>query len=264
MMSQVKMHAFTCGTFVVDKGNLNSRDWNVRYEHPNPMFAFEHPQGIVLYDLGVNQKGLSNPVAWWGTSVANHEIRIKPEDDMPQQLIRAGLKPEDVKYVIISHLHIDHIGAMEAFPHATFVVRKAEIQYAWWPDPHQRETYPIKDLQNTRDFEYLEIPDNVDFDLFGDGSLVTIHTPGHTPGVQSLIVRSDDSERPKVLCADACYLRETLETAQLPTSGLLWSVPHWFASIQRLRHLDKIGYDLWMGHDMDDWKAHCKSLQSRF
>ena len=88
-------------------------------------------------------------------------------------------------HVIMSHLHIDHAGEMTSFPKAQFIVRTSELSYGWWPSMHQRYTYAFNDLKDTRFYNYLELPDIVDFDLFQDGSLICIATPGH----QSLIVK---------------------------------------------------------------------------
>jgi N-acyl homoserine lactone hydrolase len=254
-MSKVRLHQMTAGSFVVDKGNLNNKDWGVRYEHPNPMYAMEHPKGIVLFDTGINHRGLGNMKEWFGATIAGHEVRVTEQDCLPSQLARLGIKPKDVKYVIMSHLHIDHAGEMESFPDATFVVRTSELKFAWWADPHMREVYIINDLINTRNFNYVELPDDVDFDLFGDGSIVCIHTPGHTPGHQSAIVDAEGMDSKVVFCADACYLTENLDY-HIFSAGLLWNAEAWCRTIGRLRMMKKQGYDLWLGHDMEDWLRH--------
>jgi len=255
-MSQVRLHQMTSGTFVVNKGNLNNRDWGMRYEHPNPMYAMEHPkEGIILFDTGMNHRGLGNPAEWWGETISGHEVRLTEDDCMPAQLARRGIKGEDVRYVVMSHLHIDHAGEMESYPNATFIVRASELKYAWWASPHMRHVYIMKDLINTRNFHYVELPDDVDYDLFGDGSIVLIHTPGHTPGHQSAVVNAEGQDRKVVFCAAACYLRENLEY-HIYSSGLLWNAESWCRTISRLRMMEKQGYDLWLGHEMENWVRH--------
>lgn len=54
-----------------------------------------------------------------------------------RQMARLGYKPEDVKYVILSHMYVDHVGGMTLFPHATFIVRKEELRMAWWPETYE-------------------------------------------------------------------------------------------------------------------------------
>jgi N-acyl homoserine lactone hydrolase len=254
-MSRVRVHQLSAGSIVTNKGALNNRDWGVPYEHPNPMYVLEHPRGLVLFDTGMNHRGLANPDGWWGEAVRGLEVRVVEKDCMPAQLAALGMSPRDVKYVVISHLHFDHAGEMESFPDATFIVRASELRYAWWPDPHMRHVYILDDLVNTRRFSYVEVPDLVDFDLFGDGSIVCIPTPGHTPGHQSAILDVEDRPSKVVLCGDACYLTDNLE-GLIFSAGLLWNAEAWCQSIGRLKLLRSQGYDLWLGHDMDDWRRH--------
>jgi glyoxylase-like metal-dependent hydrolase (beta-lactamase superfamily II) len=83
-------------------------------------------------------------------------------------------------------------------------------------------------------------------DVFGDGSVVCLPTPGHTAGHQSLRVRTD--EREIVLTGDACYFRETLETSRLPLFG--FDRDQQLASLELLRRLEADGAHLHFGHDL--------------
>jgi glyoxylase-like metal-dependent hydrolase (beta-lactamase superfamily II) len=254
-MSKVRIHQLSSGSIVTDKGALNNRDWGVRYEHPNPMYVMEHPAGVVLFDTGMSHHGLGNPRDYWGEAVEGLDLRVKEKDCMPAQLSALGLKPKDVKYIIMSHLHFDHAGEMESFPHATFIVRASELKFAWWSDPHMRHVYIVRDLINTRKFTYVELPDTMDFDVFRDGSIVCMHTPGHTPGSQAAVVDVEGRDAKVILCGDACYLTENLDY-RIYSAGLIWNAEAWCQSIGRLRMMRDQGCDLWMGHDMDDWLRH--------
>lgn len=247
----MRFHPFSSGTLVVNKGSLNNRDWTTRYEHPNPMFAIRHPKGVVVYDTGMNSRGKTDP-AWWGKSMDGVDVNLQPSEYLPTQLRAVGIDPAEVKYVIMSHLHVDHTGEMSAFPDATFVVRQREMSYAWWPGRNQWYTYCLNDLLAARDFRYLEIAGTGDVDLFGDGTLVMVHTPGHTPGHQSLIVTLPDYDRPMFLCQDACYLQENLDGANYG-AGLMWCLEDWFKTIERIRFYQSIGHEIWFGHQMEGW-----------
>lgn len=250
----MEMYPFTCGSYVIDRGILDNVSWGTPYEHPIPMFAFRHPKGVVLFDTGHNHRGLADPRGWYGKSMDGFlDIRITEDDCMPRQLRKVGIDPSEVTHVILSHLHIDHAGEMTSFPDALFVVRAAELPFAWWPTPNQRGSYILNDLKDTREYRYLELPDELDFDVFGDGSLVCVHTPGHTPGHQSLVVRLPDYGRPLVVCGDACYGEANLR-GTLPNSGVLVDVRQWWHSIQKLRWLENLGCELWFGHDMENWR----------
>ncbi len=250
------MHPFSCGSYVVDRGVLDNAHWGERYEHPIPMYAFRHPRGVVVFDTGHSHRGLEDPVAWYGekTLAGFLDIRVREEDCLPAQLRSVGIEPEEVTHVILSHLHIDHAGEMASFPDALFVLRASELPYAWWSPPNQRNSYIMNDLLPTRNFRYLELPDGLDFDLFGDGSLVCVHTPGHTPGHQSLLARLPERGRTLVLCGDACYGEANLRGSP-PSAGVLCDAPLWYRSIERLRHWEALGHELWFGHDMEDWLA---------
>jgi len=91
-------------------------------------------------------------------------------------LEKVGVKPADIKFVAISHTHPDHIGNVELFPQATLLVQKAEYE---WPGqngaPRFKPEHPVIKLDG-------------DHDVFGDGSVMILTTPGHTPGHQSLLV----------------------------------------------------------------------------
>lgn len=254
----IRMYPFTCGSYVIDRGGLNNRSWGEAYEHPLPMFAFRHPKGVAVFDTGHNHRGLADPLGWFGPSIKGFkEIRVREEDCLPAQLKRVGIDPDEVTHVILSHLHIDHAGEVASFPKAQFFIRGSELPFAWWSTPNQRGVYVVRDMLDMRDFNIYEIPDGIDFDVFEDGSLVCIHTPGHTPGHQSLIVTLPDYDRPMVICGDACCGRDNLEGA-LASAGVMWEVAQWYASIQKLRRLEAMGHEMWFGHDMKNWLERMK------
>lgn len=256
---KIRFHPFTSGTYVVDRGSMDNINWGTKYRHPNPMFVIEHPKGIVLFDTGNNHRGVDDQEKWFGKSMDPDKMFVPADECMPARLKSLGIAPKDVRYVVMSHLHIDHAGEMMTFPDAKFVARHSELSYAWWPAPHMRYTYVFNDLKDTRYFDYLELPDGSDFDLFGDGSMVLIHTPGHTPGHQSLILTLPDYDRPIILCQDACYTRFNLEGHPY-SGGLMWNTEKWFHSIQRLQHFERIGHEIWFGHEMESWLENSKKF----
>ena len=93
------------------------------------------------------------------------------------QLAEIGVKPSDVRFVAVSHTHGDHVGNVDMFPDATLLIQKAELDWAFAPGkpPPFKAARPIRKLEG-------------DLDVFGDGSVTVISTPGHTPGHQSLLV----------------------------------------------------------------------------
>jgi N-acyl homoserine lactone hydrolase len=141
------------------------------------MFAIEHPKGLVLFDTGPL-------VDNWPDFVRN-DVETTPEQRADRQLARLGYAPEGVKYVVLSHMHLDHCGGMTLFPDATFIVRKRELRAAWWPESFEGG-YVFNDCKDTRGYRYLQPRDDEEVDLFFDGSVVCIDTTATaTPALTS-------------------------------------------------------------------------------
>jgi N-acyl homoserine lactone hydrolase len=167
---------------------------------------------------------------------------------------RPGLAPEDVDLVANSHLHDDHSGGNSYFTHATFLVQHAELCGAFWPEVYNRELYVREtfDLPALR-WEELE----ADYDVFGDGSVELIQTPGHSAGHQSAVIRLRDTGT-VVLAADAAYLRASLD--ELLVSVWVWDLREQVRSFKRLKDLER-RTDAWIipGHDPEFWDGLRKS-----
>jgi N-acyl homoserine lactone hydrolase len=93
--------------------------------------------------------------------------------------------------VVSSHTHLDHIGNIEMFPKAIHVMQRKELYQLWFPEKFQGRTSPgffvLADMDNAREFNFLELEG--DYDLFGDGNVLILSTPGHTLGHQSMKVK---------------------------------------------------------------------------
>ena len=201
---------------------------------PAPVvFLIEHPKGMVLFDTGM-------------------QMEEKPELRVDRQIAKLGYNPEDIKYVVLSHMHMDHAGGMTLFPNATFVVRKREMQAAWWPEDFEHG-YVYADYKDTRAYNYIQLRDDEAFDLFFDGTLVCIDTRGHTPGHQSLVVDLPNSGK-IVLAGDAVQLAVQLdEKGILP--GISWNSADAMCSIEKLRHMKAEGMFVIPGHDLGVWET---------
>ncbi len=204
---------------------------------PLLMFLMDHPKGLVVFDTGVDTDEVRDPI-----------VETSPDRRIDRQMSRLGYEPRDVKYVVLSHLHLDHVGCMHLFPDATFVVRRQELRAAWWPDAYERG-YDFDCLLKTRHFKYLQPPNDEPLDLFQDGSLICIDTKGHTEGHQSLVVDLPESGR-IVLVGDAAQVAENLD-ARVPP-GMSWSSQYAVQSIEKLRHMRDEGALVILGHELSD------------
>ena len=226
----------------------DSRDIKI----PVNMWVLDHPKGLVLYDTG-------NNVAISDGQCKSHWVEglcdfIKPsqtrKDVIDQQLEKLGYKISDVKIVITSHSHLDHIGNIEMFPKAIHVMQKKELYQAWWPEKFQRTgAHVIADYDDARDFTYMEL--NGDYDLFGDGSVIILSTPGHTMGHQSVKVKLPKTGT-VILAQDAIWMEENLEGYP---AGLNYSILDYTNSVNRLKMMRDIeNAQLWFGHSGKQYK----------
>jgi N-acyl homoserine lactone hydrolase len=202
---------------------------------PLRMFLIDHPKGLVLFDTGVNMDDATDPF-----------LRADREQRIDRQINRLGYEADAIKYVIMSHLHFDHVGCMSLFPNATFVVRREELRAAWWPDAYEKG-YDFDCLMLSRHFKYLQLVGNEAFDVFQDGSVICIDTRGHTEGHQSLIVNLPTSGR-IVIAADAAQVADNLDHEIPP--GLCWNSQLAVQAIERLQHMRAEGALVILGHEL--------------
>ena len=218
---------------------------------PINMWIIDHPMGLIVYDTG-NNVAISdgNCTSHWNEGFCG---LLQPSqtraDVIDKQLEKVGFSAGDVKIVITSHSHLDHIGNIEMFPDAIHVIQKKELYQAWWPEKFQRGgAHVVADYDDARDFTYFEL--NGDYDLFGDGSVVIVSTPGHTLGHQSVKVRLNDTGT-VILTQDAVWVKENLEGHP---AGLNYSILDYTNSVNRIKMIRDIeNAQIWMGHSIDQY-----------
>lgn len=211
---------------------------------PYFFYLVQHEDGNVLFDTGPHPALLTDPYSRLGEAAASFAVEMAPDDDVVSQLAKLGLDPTDVAHVVQSHLHFDHAGGLEFFPHATIYVQRRELQFAHWPAVYQRGVYLRPDFDHPLQWKELE----GEHDIFGDGRVVIVPTPGHTPGHQSLLVRLEG--QPVVLMADASYLLVKMRERLLP--AVVWSPDAMVASWERIEELERrYGAQLICTHDLD-------------
>lgn len=196
-------------------------------------YLIKHSDGWFLWDTGVPD------------AVATMADGLKPADPkgvswkrpktLAAQLEEIGVKPEDIPAMAISHTHPDHIGNVEMFPHAMLYVQKAEYQ---WPGtdgkPRFKAEHPVALLEG-------------DKDVFGDGSITIVSTPGHTPGHQSLLVKLPKTGA-VILTGDAVHFSDNFAHRRVPSMN--YSADQTVASMQKLADLQKKeNAQLWINHD---------------
>jgi len=176
----MKLYIFDCGTLksgnpdpLLQRG-VTTTDMSVT------AYLIVHPRGTLLWDTGVIPDEL---IQAGGTT----EARATVHKTVRAQLAEIGYKPADITYLALSHNHYDHSANSNEFAGSTWLVQRAERETMFPAAP------PTNPSNASIRFSALKNSKTVlldgDHDVFGDGSVVIISTPGHTPGHQSLFVK---------------------------------------------------------------------------
>jgi glyoxylase-like metal-dependent hydrolase (beta-lactamase superfamily II) len=204
-------------------------------------YLIKHAQGWMLWDTGIPDAVAAMPN---GLAPADPKgVFWHRPKTLAAQLDQLGVKPSDIKVIAVSHTHPDHIGNVEMFPAAMLYVQKAEYD---WPGannaPRFKPEHPVTKLDGDRD-------------VFGDGSVIILSTPGHTPGHQSLLVKLPHTGA-VVLSGDAVHFRSNWDNRGVPSNN--FSKEQTLVSMQKLSEtLTKEHAQLWINHD----KAQRDSLR---
>ena len=203
----------------------------VRLEFHALAFLLEHPtEGLTLFDTGYAPRVLGAmrhfPFQLQGALTPTFHAE---RQTVREQLLRRGIAPRDVRRVIVSHFHADHVGGLRDFPHSTVVCSSAALTDALERRglrALQRGMLPGLVPQNVlaRAQTVDAFPDEAlphlghTFDLFGDGSARLMALPGHARGQLGALVQT--VEGPVLLAADGCYLSRNYRENR-PASPLL-------------------------------------------
>ena len=196
-------------------------------------YLIKHAQGWFLWDTGVADAVAAMPD---GLAPADPKAVLwRRPKTLAGELDRLGVKPADIKGMAVSHTHPDHIGNVELFPTTMLYVQKAEYE---WPGannaPRFKAEHPVTILEGDRD-------------IFGDGSVTILSTPGHTPGHQSLLVKLPKSGA-IVLSGDAVHFTSNWEIRAVPSMNS--NKEQTQASMQKIADtLTKEKAQLWINHD---------------
>jgi N-acyl homoserine lactone hydrolase len=154
-------------------------------EVPVPFFLIRHPQGDVVVDGGNPLAVARDARAHWGRLAEQFQVNMIEEQHCVAQLRQLDIAPESVRQIVQTHLHIDHTGALGHFPGATVIVHARELDAARTVQAPRAHGY-IRE-----DFERAELewrPVDGDLDLFGDGTIRLLETPGHSAGHISVLL----------------------------------------------------------------------------
>lgn len=253
-----KLYFFECGTLKSEKHLFTlNRGVNVPFEVPVLFFLIRHNGKNILFDTGNALEVAIDARKHWGDTIDVYYPVMKKEQFVVNQLKELGIKPEEIDYVILSHLHLDHAGGVGVFPKAAYVAHKKEIDFAFDPNCEQKDAYIMEDLGKNTKWLALENEFGQPYDLLNDGSVKIYPTPGHTPGHISVLINLEKT-RPMFLTSDSCYTDENLNDNILP--GLFWDEDASAKTINWIRKLRKEqNAEIVTGHNPITWDKFKKA-----
>lgn len=194
---------------------LTDRSWT----EPLPIntYLISHPEGPILFDTGESPHTMQPGYfpAWMPFFYLSVDIHVREHEGIRSRLSEKGLKPEDLKAVVVSHLHHDHGDGIKDLEGADIYVSPAHWEAYKYP-VHATMEGAVPN-QWPRGFvpKLLEAtggpigPWNTSYPITKDGRVVAVDTPGHVPGHICLIVYGDDVTY--ILGGDATYDQDLLD-----------------------------------------------------
>jgi glyoxylase-like metal-dependent hydrolase (beta-lactamase superfamily II) len=270
----VRLRPFLCGRFSSPEPSLHRQQGRLAAlralgigaqwtEVPVVAFLVEHPAaGRVLVDTGFHPSIVVSPHEAFGRIAGRviKDVKVEPEQLVSSRLRALGIQPAEVDVVVMTHLHSDHASGIAEYPESMFVVSAVEWEAAgaggrmrgYWG----RQFDHAFDWRKV-DFESPDAESYATFgralDLFGDGSVRVVSTPGHTPGHMSVVLRL--REREALLTGDAAYTRRTIEETALPYR---MEDEHRFRrSLREIQLYERERPDALVicGHDFEQWRT---------
>jgi N-acyl homoserine lactone hydrolase len=205
----------------------------------NVSYLIVHPDGKLMFDSG----GVPDR-AFEGQEGPVTEGVMSATQPLGTQLAAAGYSADEIDYFALSHYHSDHTANANDFASATWIVQRAERDYMFAEQPEG-----IIDAATFGALEDAEtiVLDNEDYDVFGDGKVVIMAAPGHTPGHQVLAVDLDNAGQ-ILLGGDLYHYPEERTTGRVPTFE--FDADQSRASRARIESwLEDTGATLWIEHD---------------
>lgn len=226
----IKIHVLHCGQVQVDiavpfkQRTLNPLAFTGLFRSskqqiilPVSAYLIEHPKGLILVDTGWHTDVRSNQSAYLGKiAYQTSKAFLPPDKAVHEQLNHMGLCTTDLDYVVISHMDADHASGIKLVKDAKHILT-SNLEWQATKKSKLRYQSHMWESVNVETFAFSNSsygPMGASFDLFGDESVVFVHTPGHSHGMVSVLVQNN--ERFVLLANDTGYSQKSWDDLILP------------------------------------------------
>jgi glyoxylase-like metal-dependent hydrolase (beta-lactamase superfamily II) len=208
------MWRLDCGTLYFPDLNLVSDTFAFSGQSKtltDSCYLIQHGQTYMLWDTGLGAELIGHPLT------LPNGVRFSVKHSLVEQLARIGITPEQISLIAVSHMHGDHTGQAASFPKARLLIGNGDFKQLTSTSPDAVANEMMRDAARLKPWLVDHSPLEAivgDKDIFGDGSIIMLDTPGHTPGHHVLLVRLPKSGA-FVLTGDLIHVAEQLPTHEL-------------------------------------------------
>lgn len=257
----MKLYVFDLGSLTSDRNLMVSMSHIAKIDNPNcanslmefpvPGFLIETDEGYILYDTGCHPECMGENGRWPEEFQKQVYFQGDETNWIVYQLEQLGVKPEEIKTVIISHMHNDHAGCIEYFPNAEFIVHRDEFDASirCYATHRYMDSYIWKDtdvwIRQEHKWKFLETADG-DYEVEPGVTILNLGA-GHARGVLALMIELENTGT-IILTSDAVYCSDNYEWERAP--GVIYDTIGWRRSLKRIKRLAKEkNAQVWLGHD---------------
>lgn len=244
----VRLYVFDCGRIELSDLSFFASDGSFDDYPPvnaaDMCFLVRHPDGDLVWDGGLWDAVSESP-----DGLPFGPFHITMPVSLKSQFEEIGMTFEDVEYFAPSHSHWDHVGNAALFAGSTLLIDKDERAHMFNDAAREDEQSfaLVAPLETSETIEF-----DGDYDVFGDGAVKIIATPGHTPGHVSLLVILEESG-PVLLTGDLYHLLESREQRIVPAFNV--DAEQTLASMDKFEALAaETGARVVVQHAMEDFE----------
>ncbi|AWE07676.1 MBL fold metallo-hydrolase [Lysinibacillus sp. 2017] len=277
MCKNKKVYVLDTGTMKMDKNYMIAMHNPASIDAPHqpnefvefPVYAvlIDHPEGKILFDTGCNPDGMGEEGRWPEGVQKLFPAFQSEECYLINRLEQLSVRPEDIKYVVASHLHLDHAGCLELFTNAEIIVHDSELSNVMKSFAMTRDmgAYIWGDVMAwiTKELRWRTIKPHEKEVKLAEGVKIINFGPGHAYGMLGLHIELPGHGN-VLLASDALYTKESFGPPVKPP-GILYDSVGYNHTVERIRQfVNENDSEIWFGHDADQFKTFKKSTEGYY